>query len=238
MKRNGTMEEHVKGACVRFLRDGDVFFDAGANIGYVALEVAAVYGSAVEVFAFEPQPALARNIAVSAALNGFPHVHVYAAMLGKTDDEATLFLSDDSIHASAVARREGAPALTCPRARIDTLVQSGAVKLPDVLKVDVEGGELDLFIGAATTIREHPPVIVFEADDNCERFGYAPDDLIAFLQSLAGYDFFSLNADGRLVERRPDDPSCRDLVAVPRGFESNVAARTSSPTVLHGGATR
>ena len=76
---------------------GGVFYDVGANSGYVALEVAK-RAPEVEVIAFEPQPGVARTIAVSAALNLLTNVRVYAAMLG-CDGTGTIFLAPNSIHA-------------------------------------------------------------------------------------------------------------------------------------------
>lgn len=215
LKWHGSMDKPVRDVCVSHIRRGAVFYDVGANVGYMALEVAALFPD-VEVIAFEPQPALARNIAVSAVLNEFPHVTVYALMLGSADDEGELFVTSDSIHASAVARRAGSASITCPRARIDGLVESGALPPPSVLKVDVEGAELDVFRGAEMTIKRYRPIIVCEADTNAMRFGYTPDDLAQYLTSLGDYAVQGLTADGELVDRTANNAAlCLNLVALP-----------------------
>ena len=215
LKWHGSMDKPVRDVCVSHIRPGAVFYDVGANVGYMALEVAALFPD-VEVIAFEPQPALARNIAVSAVLNKFPRVTVYALMLGSADDEGELFVTSDSIHASAVARRAGSASITCLRARIDGLVESGTLPPPSVLKVDVEGAEMDVFRGAEMTIKRYRPIIVCEADTNAARFGYTPDDLAQYLTSVGDYTVQGLTADGELVERTASNAAlCGNLVALP-----------------------
>ncbi|HEX5064618.1 MAG TPA: FkbM family methyltransferase [Myxococcota bacterium] len=214
-KRNGAWDPHVTDACLRLLAGRAVFYDVGANSGYVALEVAA-RAPGVEVIAFEPQPGLAHNIAVSSALNRLTNVRVYAAMLGSRDGTGTIFLAPQSIHASAVARYEGSPSIACPSASIDALVESGGLPPPDLIKIDVEGAEADVFAGAVRTIRHHRPALVFEADMNLERFGQTRGQLLAYLASLAPYELFFLEPDGRMVAVDGDPANASpNLVAIP-----------------------
>ena len=95
--------------------------------------------------------------------------------------------------------------------RIDTLVADGTIPAPAVIKIDVEGGELAAFRGAEETIRRHRPHIVFESDENTGRFGYTRSELLAYLESLAPYRFFSVSAAGdSLAELRWDSDSTRE----------------------------
>jgi FkbM family methyltransferase len=215
IKRRGSWDPHITDACLRLLDGRSVFYDVGANSGYVSLEVA-TRAPRVAVIAFEPQPALARNIAISAALNRLTNVEVYPAMLGRANGTGMIFLAPNSIHASAVARHDGAPSIQCRTASIDALVESGALPPPDLMKVDVEGAEMDVFEGAERTLRRSRPAIVFEADDNLERFGHERSALFERLASLGPYELFFLEPDGRTVaiDRDPENRSS-NLVAIP-----------------------
>ena len=86
---------------------------------------------------------------------------------------------------------------------LDALVAEGAVPPPSVIKVDVEGGELAVFQGAESVIRQHAPDVVFESDVNSARFGYGRDDLIALLNEYAEYEYLDIARDGTLTQISP-----------------------------------
>ena len=58
----------------------------------------------------------------------------------------------------------------------------------DFVKIDVEGGELDVSRGGAETIRRHHPMVYCEVyEEWANSFGYTPRDLLGFARSL-GYN--------------------------------------------------
>jgi FkbM family methyltransferase len=168
------------------------------------------------VYAFEPQPSLARAIAVTAKLNGFAGLHIFPIMLGKVSGQASLFVPAHSIHASVVSREAGALEISCPVATLDDLVATGRLPPPDVIKIDVEGSEWDVFQGARQTLAAKRPVIIFESDVNSIRFKYTRRQLCGLLRETGPYRFYSIDGN-RLVsaDERMDDPFVTDMVAVP-----------------------
>jgi FkbM family methyltransferase len=197
----GAWDEDVLRTCRSLLAPGQVFYDIGANVGFMSIATAAHFGGAIRVVAFEPQPELALAVARSAKLSKLETVEVICAMLGNQPGEGDLFVGSHSIHASAVAREEGSRVLHCPVYSLDRLVTDGAIPPPDVIKIDVEGAEMLVFEGARDILRRHRPAIVFEADENLARFGLEPNDLMDFLRGTAGYRIYGI-ADGplRLVD--------------------------------------
>ncbi len=221
LKLGGIVDAHVRDACLRMLRPGDVFYDIGANAGLISIEVAKAMRGEVRVVAFEPQPRLAHVTALSGMLNGFRDWRVYAIMLGREAGNADLFIPAATIHASAISRQRGAPSITCPVRPLDALVKGGVIPPPQVIKIDVEGGERDVFAGAAETIRSHQPSIVFEADANQERFGYGRRELLEQLGGLAPYRFHFLRGKDLVpAEGRIDDPTFTDMIAIPAQRET------------------
>lgn len=213
--RDGSHEPWVLQTCLRLLNPGDVFFDIGANAGFVALSVGAHFRDHdVTVIAFEPLPSLARCIAVSAHLNELEQVHVFETMLGDKDGNAALYVAAHSVHASALAREPDAAPMDRPIWRIDSLIAAGVVRPPAVIKIDVEGAELDVLRGAQNLLREQVPCVVLEANENMERFGYGRSDLLSYISSRADYSFFGIRPDGELVD--VDDDENPDLLALPR----------------------
>jgi FkbM family methyltransferase len=195
-RKGGAWDSHVFEACRRLLAPGEVFYDIGANVGYMTIEMAVAFGGKVRCVAFEPQPDLARCIAVSAHLNGVQDsVQVFDAMVGQHTGRSALAMTSHSIHASPLVNEAGGKRVERPMISLDELVAEGAVPPPDVIKIDIEGGELDAFKGGQTVIREHQPDIVFEAARNPEA---VRKNLFALLGELADYEFFDVEGDGSL----------------------------------------
>lgn len=219
--RDGSQDPWVLQTCLSLVKPGEVFFDVGANAGFMSLSVATHFHDEVRVFAFEPQPSLARSVAVSAHLNNLKRCHVFETMLGAKDGTAELYLVAHAIHASAIARKSGAAVIERPVWRLDSLIAAGVVPPPAVVKIDVEGAEFDVLRGAERLLGEQPPCLILEADENMERFGYGLHDLLAYIRSCADYSFSGIRADGSLVGIRDDE--VRDILALPhartRGFQ-------------------
>jgi hypothetical protein len=106
--------------------------------------------------------------------------------------------------------------------QLDTLVREELIPKPDVVKIDVEGGERDILVGAEETIRTHRPALVYEAIASLtRRFGYEPSDLIALIASYGDYEFFGIRGNGELISvgQLGDESDVRDVVAVPPSHE-------------------
>lgn len=69
----------------------------------------------------------------------------------------------------------------------DLFVQANSVRRVDVLKVDVEGGELAVLRGAAHILEHDQPLVIAEySEANAAQFGYHPDEMVRYLESF-GY---------------------------------------------------
>jgi FkbM family methyltransferase len=189
----GAWEPHVSATCARMLRPGEVFFDIGANAGMVTLETRAMLGDSIFIYAFEPQPTLARALRRSLALNSYGNVKVMECLLGDVEGSGELYLTSHAIHASVIPRERHFTKISLPLHRIDTLVDNGSCKPPQLVKVDTEGSEMKILHGMEATIRSSAPSIVFEADENMKRFGYSGDELVDYLRTLHAYEMYSIS---------------------------------------------
>jgi FkbM family methyltransferase len=205
----------VLDTCLAVLRPGDVFYDIGANVGFIGVEIARKIPSA-SVIAFEPQATLAHTIALSAQLNNLCNLKVCELMIGEKVGQGRLFLPAHCIHASAVPREPDATETVCPITTLDEEVCNHRLPPPNVIKLDVEGSELAVFRGARQVLAKHRPWIVFEADDNMRRFNYTRDDIRKYLQEIAGYRLFFIGGDGLYhTDHDIENPEFRDLLACP-----------------------
>ncbi|HJQ60555.1 MAG TPA: FkbM family methyltransferase [Vineibacter sp.] len=194
----GVWDGHVLDVCLRLLRPGDVFYDIGANAGVFSVECARKFGDTLDVQAFEPQPTLAARIRDSAVINGLSRVAVHEVLLSDQVGEGTLYVTRQAVHASLVARESRSTAIRREMTTLDGFIGDRGLAPPSLIKIDVEGAELQVFRGAAATIANSKPTIVFEADQNMERFGYNHAALVDSLRELADYEFLRIADTGAL----------------------------------------
>lgn len=161
----GVLESSVQEALVRHLAPGGVLYDVGANVGFFTLLGARLVGPEGHVYAFEPVPDNAHAIRDHARLNGAENVTVLEQAAAASAGRAGLQIVDDRSWSKLQGYGEHPGTervVEVELVRIDELVQSGRLRPPTVVKIDVEGAELAVLGGLLETIDAHRPVIVCE----------------------------------------------------------------------------
>jgi FkbM family methyltransferase len=212
----GTYELPVQDAIATALADDDVFYDIGANIGFVSLVAARAVGPRGRVYAFEPVPRNSAAIERSAALNGFAWIDVYSVAAGARSGRDALRLARH-IGGAALACAEPPPdcrgELAVDVVAIDDAIGGWGLRPPSLVKIDVEGAELDVLQGMTRTLRTARPMVIYEIDaataTSLERKAEA---IAGFMQGL-NYDLEALPAayseatwQVRHVWARPAEP--------------------------------
>jgi FkbM family methyltransferase len=176
-----------------------VFFDVGANTGFYSIAVAQRFPD-LKVVAFEPIPATYNELRYNLALNNVTNVVTHNVGLSDRACNAPFYFDSTVPGATSAAPLgpEFGPTETvvCPTDTIDAFIDRTGT-LPDFIKCDVEGGELSVFHGAARMFERCTPLIFTEMLRKWSaRFGYHPNEIIAFLRDR-GYACFVLS-DGML----------------------------------------
>ncbi|HEY6763822.1 MAG TPA: FkbM family methyltransferase [Candidatus Sulfotelmatobacter sp.] len=202
----GIYEAQFTTAIVEHVKSGDICYDIGGYRGYVS-GVMALAG-ALNVFTFEPQPANQQAIRRLCELNPELPIKLISTALGAAD-ESTFFkimhdssmgkLANSSFQADATAVGEIAVTVR----RIDSLVQSREIPPPNVVKIDVEGAEVDVLSGATEMLRISRPTIFVEAH------GAALEEACCQKLLQLGYKIRRIEPDIRGVE------STRHLICLP-----------------------
>ena len=158
------------------LGEGDVFVDVGANSGYFTVLAALRAGPHGRIFAFEPNPAVRRQLLRHVELNAIAdRVTVSDLALADEDtDNVRLFVScwpeNDGIasltpDAETIARgglREDSSIAVRVRT-FDSWVQTAQPPRIDLMKIDVEGAECRVLMGMSSTFtRLRPRRIICE----------------------------------------------------------------------------
>ncbi len=167
----------------QIVREGQVVVDVGANIGDHTLFFARKVGLAGAVYAFEPQRLVFQTLCANMALNSIANTSCYNAALGVEKGEIVVPLiapwgQEYNFGGMALGgHQEGDRVPVFP---LDDL-RLGACHF---IKIDVEGMELEVLLGAQALIRANRPVLYVE-NDRQEKSA----DLIRHLDGL-GYDLY------------------------------------------------
>lgn len=158
----------------QFLRPGDTAIDIGANIGDLTLPLSQMVGDEGKIFAFESHAENFNVLCANLALNGVVNVMPINAFVASSPDVET----GSSVWGpdAYVSKRWQTPFV-----QLDSL-DLAAMHL---LKIDVDGNELDVLKSGAMQIERFRPVLYFEND-----MREKSRDLLAFVMGDLGYDLY------------------------------------------------
>jgi FkbM family methyltransferase len=193
----GTNERPVQMALAQHLSAGDVFFDIGANVGFFSVIGAKLVGSTGQVFAFEPVPQNAGAIRRNVKLNHFQNVTLIEKAVSNMAGSGTLLVTDYS--GGATLSTVGTPpdvseTLVVDLVSIDELIVEKVLPPPSVVKIDVEGAEVDVLNGMTQTLKELRPIVIFEVDDADESVLWQKYELCHALLVAANYEVILLES--------------------------------------------
>jgi FkbM family methyltransferase len=134
---------------VELLSNAPRVLDIGANAGWYSC-IAASCNSGSMVHAFEPEPANFTLLARNLGINGFHRVWPHQIALGAKDGIVDLFLSNENLGDHRIASTAGRESIGVGIAKLDTVLHNF---IPDLVKIDVQGAELQVFEGAQETFR-------------------------------------------------------------------------------------
>ena len=205
----------------RILRPGMVFLDIGAHHGLYSLVAAKRLGAGSTVIAFEPSQNELRRLRLHVRLNRMRSVRAEPLALGAENSRKTFFqiVSGDNTRGGLrpPASSDSVSEASVETARLDDYVARLALDRVDVVKLDVEGGELEVLQGASSVLKKFRPIFICEVlDATTQVWGYNAREIVLMFQR---HDFrvFEIQLDGSIVPHEIKDhyPDVRNYLAVP-----------------------
>jgi FkbM family methyltransferase len=192
----------------------ELFYDVGANYGTHSVLLAS---HGIRTLAFEPNPSCRDYCAAVCALNGLTvewQPVAIGAQSGEVDlvypgEETWLGSINPDITASLRSSRSGVSATRVPLKPLDAFPVADCKGL--LIKIDVEGGEIEVLKGAASLLKQARPIVLFESNDPATR-----PALLALFASH-NYGIFTLPPTGQpFDEAQFNAVTVTNFVALPQ----------------------
>ena len=190
--KNKEIDETILlGHLLNILKQGDVAYDIGANIGIHTIFMAKKVGSSGQVYAFEPETTTAKMLDDNLKLNNLSNAIVFRNALGDRLQEGELYINDKIGRGSLSLIKTDGKRVFQKTTIVpgDDLVQKENLPIPKVVKIDVEGYELAVLSGLEKTLTRkeciflyceiHPTLLpAGQSQDNvmelANRLGFSP----------------------------------------------------------------
>ena len=165
----GSYETAIQKALAEQLCEGGTFYDVGAHIGFFSLIAARLVGESGAVFAFEADPGNAGRVEQQVLRNGFPQITV--CPLAVWSRCGTLRFQSGAVFSS---HNQGSVVGTGGEAGAAAAIEVNALSLdafaeshraPTLVKIDVEGGEIEVLRGAERLFSKVRPTLICEVHD-------------------------------------------------------------------------
>jgi len=164
----GTYEVELQAAVADLVKPGMVAYDVGANIGYVTLLLSQAVGAAGQVFAFEALPANLERLSTNLKLNGLgARVKVVPGAVVDCSKEVQFLIgpsggmgkADGSAGRQEVVYSEK---IDVAGIGLDEFVYQSGNPVPQIVKMDIEGGEVLALPGMRRLLLEAQPLLLLE----------------------------------------------------------------------------
>lgn len=184
------------------IRPGDTVVDVGCHKGGFLFWLRRFVTASGRVYAFEPQPSLARYLKDIVTLEGWDNVSVEEAGVSSTNGSMELFVpaspgdSSPGATLSPMDRDVTHHSIRVPVVTLDDYFKRRGGTAVACIKCDCEGHEVQAFKGAEGILRRDRPLLLFECEQR-----HLPDSspaaVFGYLQGL-GYRGFFFHSSGVL----------------------------------------
>jgi FkbM family methyltransferase len=192
-------EEDVEAYITRHVKPGDTVLDVGMNVGHITIPAAALVGPTGKVIAFEPNPDLVERVRALAQRQRLSQVSIMPFGLGAVDGSFELRM--EPAHAGGATFRTAlqsdaySVAMTCEVKVGDAVLRDQQFPGRLLLKMDVEGFEVQALQGLETTLSRVDHAIIEVSPEWLQRDGVAT---LFGLMGRAGLRAFEIGASGEL----------------------------------------
>ena len=164
------------------------FFDVGAHIGIVSLAVSRSISSKGKIFAFEASKQNVNFLKYHIESNNIKNIKIINKLVTSTDKKDQSFFESNEISGMnsviSINEKQITKKTTVQSTTLDEFCETKKI-YPDILKVDIEGSEIDMLIGAKGIIKKMKPLIFLSYHPlHIKKLGYDKSFIFDILKEL------------------------------------------------------
>lgn len=138
---------------------GGVFLDVGANVGLYSLAASHFFD---QVYAFEPFPDTLSRLKKNVDLNGLKNIQIVPLALSAELGVTYIKSNPRNLGNNFIADGPGEQTVTIQKTDLDTLIAKWNLPNVDLIKMDIEGHEVQALQGAKQTLEKYRPDLYVE----------------------------------------------------------------------------
>ncbi|MEH2136370.1 FkbM family methyltransferase [Nostoc sp.] len=212
----------------RLLHPGVVIFDVGANIGLYSISLGEKLkkkGVKSQIWAFEPVASNFNRLANLVEINQLTNIiYPVSTALGNQEGEIQLCMVDEQNNSStgnAFLLKKGLvnkekPTCSSLITKLDNFVEKNNISKCDIIKVDIEGAEMDFLLGGLNFIKKTRPIIYGEFNPYwVQHFGYS---FVEIAELVIPWEYKLYQQVGRkhFIEIKEVKAGISDVLMVPK----------------------
>ncbi|HIP69969.1 MAG TPA: FkbM family methyltransferase [Anaerolineae bacterium] len=207
----GSYEAGTLDIIEKCLRPDDIFIDVGANIGLMSLLAATCIGKEGCVYAFEPEPHTYSLLQNNISMNSIQNILTFNIGLGATQGAQEIYNNqEDNRGTSSFIKHSSEAVKTAevPITTLDDFVIENQIRSIRMMKVDVEGWEMEVLQGAQTLLSSpQAPIVCIEYNTNFPHH----EAIYNFLISVNTYQTYILSHANWRVSQLVQIQSLNDM---------------------------
>lgn len=174
------------------LLEGQNYIDVGANIGLMTLFTSNIVGKSGKIVSIEPNPETMSILVENVHQNNCQNVIFIKDAIGSEEGEAEIF-PNWNINRGGASLINRSNDKTGIKVKVRTLSQilNELLIIPHMIKIDVEGFELEVLNGAVDLLVQiEKPILILEVSKERTTSGGNFEAVYSFLTNLKGYKFY------------------------------------------------
>lgn len=199
----GTYEKGLLNLFKDFLKTGDTFIDIGANIGLMSIFASKIVGEKGNVYSFEPNPTTLNILHKNLALNSVQNVTVCPFALGSENANQQIYANwhINRGGASLVKPSTDSESFDIEVIRFDKFYNENIKSDIALIKIDVEGFEMQVLGGFGTILEQTTPYLIIECGEERGDVSATKVEVYNYVNQLNLYAIFKLKRGKERVSK-------------------------------------
>lgn len=207
---NSTYEPEVVYVISEVLKQGSIFADIGAHIGYHTLIARNMIGDSGKIYSVEANAENYRMLCDNVSINAYENIQCVNAIVSDVDGQGNLFINRDNDGGHSLwdcsqlnwnqATNKNRKMIMMPSITIDTLMDHFSIPHIDLIKIDTEGAELSILKGAKKALQDGKirNAVLEIHEYGLKALGGSPGELFDFMLGF-GYEQESLVPEDQMI---------------------------------------